>query len=87
MDRKRVYLIGHSNGGSMAYRMACQFSDQVAGIASLAGTTFMDPTQCRPSEPVNILHIHGTAETIDPYAGGADSTSFAATTDWTPGGE
>ena len=45
VDRKRVYLIGHSNGGFMAYRMACQSADLIAGIASLAGTTFLEPSQ------------------------------------------
>ncbi|MBI3848971.1 MAG: alpha/beta fold hydrolase [Verrucomicrobia bacterium] len=71
VDRKRVYLIGHSNGGFMAYRMACQFADIVAGIASLAGTTFLDPSRCQPSQPVNILHIHGTGDDTIFYAGGA----------------
>jgi polyhydroxybutyrate depolymerase len=74
VDRKRVYLVGHSNGGRMAYRMACQFADLVAGIASLAGMPFLDPDRCVPSGPVNILHIHGTADSIDPYGGGALTT-------------
>ena len=71
LDRKRVYLIGHSNGGFMSYRMACQSADLIAGIASLAGTTFLDPGRCQPSQPVNILHIHGTADQTVSYAGGA----------------
>ena len=69
MDRKRIYLIGHSNGGYMAYRMACQYADIIAGIASLAGTTYLDPSRCQPSQPVNILQIHGTAD--DSYLGDA----------------
>ena len=46
----------------MAYRMACESADLIAGIASLAGMTFLDPSRCAPSQPVNILHIHGTAD-------------------------
>ena len=71
VDRKRIYLFGGSNGGDMAYRMACQSADLIAGIASLAGTTALDPSRCAPSEPVNILHIHGTADQSVSYAGGA----------------
>jgi polyhydroxybutyrate depolymerase len=71
VDRKRVYLIGHSNGAFMTYRMACESADLIAGIASLAGGTFLDSSRCAPSEPVNILHIHGTADLNIPYAGGA----------------
>lgn len=78
VDRKRIYLIGHSNGGFMAYHMACQSADLIAGIASLAGMTFLNPSDCAPSQPVNILHIHGTADNIVPYAGGALTTTDPA---------
>jgi polyhydroxybutyrate depolymerase len=71
VDQKRVHLIGWSNGGFMAYRMACDSADLIAGIASLAGLTFLDPSRCTPSQPVNILHIHATGDTTIPYAGGA----------------
>jgi polyhydroxybutyrate depolymerase len=71
VDPKRVFLFGHSNGGWLAYRMACQSADLIAGIGSLAGMPFLDPSRCGPSAPVNILHIHGTADDIVPYVGGA----------------
>ena len=71
VDRKRVYLIGGSNGGVMAYRMACECADLVAGIASRAGPRALDFGLCQPSEPVNILHDHGTADTMVTYWGGA----------------
>ncbi len=88
VDRKRVYLIGHSNGGRMAYRMACQSADIIAGLASLAGMPFLDPSRCGPAEPVNILHIHGTADTTDPYGGGAlTSPTFPANMPPSPGAE
>ena len=57
----------------MAYRMACESADLIAGIASLAGMTFLDPNRCQPSQPVNILHICGTADEFGSYNGGADT--------------
>ena len=62
VDRKRIYLVGHLNGGFMAYRMACESADLIAGIASLAGHDIPRSGSCAPSQPVNVLHIHGTAD-------------------------
>jgi predicted esterase len=47
VDRKRIYFVGHLNGGFMAYRMACQFADFIAGIISLNGLTFLEPRSKR----------------------------------------
>ena len=55
----------------MAHRMACQFADLIAGIASRAGATFLDPSRCEHSQPVNILQIHGTKDVTVFYDGGA----------------
>lgn len=66
VDPARVYFIGHSNGGFMSYRMACNHADVVAGVASIAGPSYFDAADCQPSEPVSVLHIHGTADdTVD----------------------
>lgn len=70
VDRKRIYVTGLSNGGFMSHRMACDHADLIAAIASQAGVTFMNPADHRPSQPVNILHIHGTADDVVPYGGG-----------------
>ena len=70
VDDRRVYIVGHSNGGFMSYRMACDHSDIVAAVTSLAGATFLDPRDCSPTEPVHVLQIHGTADTTIFYAGG-----------------
>ena len=70
----------------MAYRMACESGDLIAGIASLAGMTFLDPNRCPPSSLVNILHIHGTADDTIFYAGGGiTSVSFPANMPAYPG--
>jgi polyhydroxybutyrate depolymerase len=62
VDPKRIYLAGHSNGGFMSYRMACDNADTIAAVVSLAGATWNDPADCSPSEPVSVLQVHGTAD-------------------------
>jgi polyhydroxybutyrate depolymerase len=70
VDPKRIFFAGHSNGGFMSYRMACDHADMVAAIASLAGATWDDTTKCDPSEPVSVLQIHGTADGTISFEGG-----------------
>jgi len=71
VDRRRVYVVGHSNGGFMAYRMACDHADVIAAVVSFAGAMPADRATCRPSAPVSVLHVHGTADKVIPYGGGA----------------
>lgn len=70
VDPRQIHFAGHSNGGFMSYRMACDHADVVASIASLAGATFLDPADCTPSSPVHTLQIHGTSDTVISYDGG-----------------
>ena len=70
VDAARVYLVGHSNGGFMAYRMACEHADTVTAIVSLAGAVTNDAAGCAPSRPVGVLQIHGTADGTIRYGGG-----------------
>jgi polyhydroxybutyrate depolymerase len=70
VDTARVYLVGHSNGGFMAHRMACDHADQVTAIVSLAGAITNDPARCRPGRPVSVLQIHGTDDRTIQFGGG-----------------
>jgi polyhydroxybutyrate depolymerase len=86
VDPKRVFFVGHSNGGFMSYRMACDHADLVAAVVSLAGATWSDTSKCKPSEPVAVLQIHGTKDTEVLYDGFAGPPAYpsAKTTveDW-----
>jgi len=70
VDGSRVYVVGHSNGGFMSYRMAYEHSDAVAAIASLAGANHLEERD-PPPYPVHVLQIHGTDDTTIAYRGGA----------------
>lgn len=70
IDPGRIHLIGHSNGGFMAHRMACERSELITSIISVSGMTWSDPTNCNPTEPVPVLQVHGTIDPIIFYGGG-----------------
>ena len=70
VDAKRVYLIGHSNGAFMSFRMACDHSEQIAAVATLAGAMFQDVAKCKDTQPVGVLHIHSDVDTQNEYGGG-----------------
>ena len=67
-DARRVYITGFSNGGMMAYRLACELSDRLTAIAPVAGAMAFAP--CAPTRPVSVLAVHGTADAHVPYEGG-----------------
>lgn len=73
VDPRRVYIVGHSNGGFMAFRMACDHADKVAAIVSIAGATWSkaQAKRCQPTESVATLQVHGKADQVIKYNGGA----------------
>jgi polyhydroxybutyrate depolymerase len=68
LDPKRIYATGLSNGGMMAYRLACEASDLFAAIGVVSGVVMVSP--CKPRFPVAVLHIHSDADQNVPLAGG-----------------
>ncbi len=69
IDRTRVYAMGMSNGGFMAYRLACEAADIFAAAASAVGVLGLAEGECNPSRPISFLHLHGTADSLVPYEG------------------
>jgi len=68
VDASRVYAAGVSNGGGMAALLACQLSERFAAIASIAGGYASLPP-CQPANPVSVIEVHGSADTVVPDDG------------------
>lgn len=67
VDPDRIFLVGQSNGGMMAYRYACTKGNRLAGLASVTGTNV---SGCEPNAPISVFNAHGTADDTVPYNGG-----------------
>lgn len=76
IDSKRIYATGMSNGGMMAYRLACEMTDTFAAIASVTGTD--NTKNCTPSKPISILHIHAKDDEHVNFNGGAGKKAAPA---------
>ncbi len=74
IDSNRIFASGHSNGGGMANRLACDLADRIAAIGSVSGA-YQWSEQCAPSRPVAILAVHGSADPVIPYNGFPDMTN------------
>lgn len=70
LDPARVYLVGYSNGGFLAYRAACQLGSLLRGIFSIGGAGPNDPKSCHPDQPPSVVEIHGDQDAIVAFGGG-----------------
>jgi len=68
VDKNRIYAAGLSNGGQMTHRLACELSDRIAAIASVAGANESNMS-CDLSRSVPVMIIHGTEDQCVPYKG------------------
>jgi polyhydroxybutyrate depolymerase len=66
VDAARVYATGISNGGIMAYTLACH----TAIFAAIGPDSATELGSCPAPHPLSVIHIHGTADTRIPYQGG-----------------
>lgn len=79
IDAERVYAVGYSNGGMMAYGLANYKSDLIAAIGSVSGAMLdcIGPT----SHPMPVIHLHGTSDDVLPYSGSSEWNSTQSTLD------
>lgn len=71
VDPKRIYAMGHSNGGFMAHRLACDRSQTFAAILSVAGALPEAAAACQPKEKVSALQVHGDKDGSVLFEGGS----------------
>jgi polyhydroxybutyrate depolymerase len=69
INPKKVYATGHSNGGMMSYRLACELSNKIAAIAP-NGSTMVVTQACNPARSVPVLHMHSKLDQHVVYTGG-----------------
>jgi len=73
IDTTRIYSCGFSLGGFMSNRLACELSNKIAAIATVAGTIAQSiANSCTPDHPMPELLIHGTNDLCVPYNGQYD---------------
>jgi polyhydroxybutyrate depolymerase len=71
VDPMRVFMVGHSNGGMMAYATAGALSGELAGVGILSSA--MSGNEPQPKEPLSMFNVHGTADAIIPIGGITDT--------------
>lgn len=69
LDRSRIYAAGFSNGGMMAYALACYERDLVAAVGVVSGQLLDNGKNCAPASPTAVIKLHGTNDRVLPYDG------------------
>lgn len=73
IDPQRIYLVGVSDGGLLAQKIACENPGQIAAIVTVAASLPVEfANHCQANIPVPMLMINGTADEIVPWDGGSE---------------
>jgi polyhydroxybutyrate depolymerase len=70
VDPRRVYVIGVSRGGWMAYRLASEIPHRLAAFSSVLAPMPEAGPGSKPALPIPALIFGGTADPLLPYHGG-----------------
>jgi polyhydroxybutyrate depolymerase len=87
IDPRRVYLVGHSNGGMITHELAARYPEMFAAAAPVAapvgGYPCGGPDSCsvytppEPERPTSIITVQGTADKHVLYDGGNPEQSLS----------
>lgn len=75
VDAAQVYAAGASNGGMMAYALACRLADRLQAVFSAGGAQTL--SDCKPAAPITVVEFHALADTFVPFYGGVDPKYLA----------
>ena len=75
-----VYLVGYSNGGRMAYRLACADPGAFAGVAAVEAVSV---SSCRATRPVPLMEVASTGDPLLSVDPGAPPKRIAGRTELT----
>ncbi len=78
VDPLRIYMVGYSNGGMLAYLFAAQKPETLAAVAVIGATVGSSSSSSEPEvripparAPVPVIAVHGREDDSIPYEGGS----------------
>jgi polyhydroxybutyrate depolymerase len=87
IDPRRVYVVGHSNGGMLTHELAARYPETFAAAAPVAapvgGYPCSGPESCsvytppEPERPTSVITVQGTADKHVLYEGGNPKKSLS----------
>jgi polyhydroxybutyrate depolymerase len=79
IDQNRIFISGFSNGGAMTLRAACELSETIAAIGTVAAPVTPSLSECTPNRSMPLIAFHGTRDPLVPYEGRTPAEWEAAT--------
>lgn len=80
IDPERISIAGHSNGGSMAFRLGWTMPERFAAIAAVASPMPIADDAVPPAQSIPALFLIGNQDAIVPVAGGVRTLPWGKAT-------